>query len=86
VLEDMFRNGDSPELVIEKRGFKPITDPGELEALIREAEEENPGVLAKIGEGETKPIDYLIGQVMRKSRGKADPKLVREIVEKRLLR
>lgn len=86
VLEDMFRNGDSPESVIEKRGFKPITDPGELEALIREAEEENPGVLAKIGEGETKPIDYLIGQVMRKSRGKADPKLVREIVEKRLLR
>jgi aspartyl-tRNA(Asn)/glutamyl-tRNA(Gln) amidotransferase subunit B len=85
VLDEMFRSGGSPDSVIEKRGLKPIKDPRLLEKILDEVVEENPEVLSRIGEGMTRPIDFLIGQVMKKTRGKADPKETRRLLEKKLL-
>ena len=45
---------------------------------------EHTGAVEKITSGETKPVDFLIGQVMKKTKGKADPKKVRELIQKSL--
>ena len=85
VLEEMFGTGDDPRVIIEKRGLKPIQDEDLLENVLDEVVSENPDIATKIGEGNLKPIDFLIGQVMRKTEGKANPKKVRELIETKLL-
>ena len=80
VLEEMFRTGEEPDAVIDRKGLRPIQDAASLERVLAEVMAENPDVAARLGEGEQKPIDFLIGQVMKKTRGKADPKKVRELI------
>jgi len=84
VLDEMFRTGKTPEAIIDEKGLKTIQDIDLLKRMIKEVLAENRKTVAKIKEGETKPVDFLIGQVMRKARGKADPKRVRELVNKTL--
>lgn len=85
VLEIMFQTGQDPESIIDKRGLKPIQDEELLESVLNEVIWENPEAVNKIKEGMTNPIDFLIGQVMKKTQGKANPKKVREIIHKAFL-
>ncbi len=85
VLQDMFRHGKGPDAIIGERGLKPIKDARVLEEVLHEVEEENPGLLAQILQGEKKPIDYLIGQVMKKTHGKADPKVLRKLIKEKVV-
>ena len=84
VLEIMFETGREPEVIIEERGLRPIQDTGLLEAVLDEVMAENPEIAVQITEGETKPIDFFIGQVMKKTSGKANPKKVRELIQAKL--
>ena len=84
VLEEMFNRGDSPESIIDKKGFEPIQDMNLLEKILDEVMAENPQAVTQIKKGMTKPIDFLIGQVMRKTKGKANPKKVKELIKKNL--
>jgi aspartyl-tRNA(Asn)/glutamyl-tRNA(Gln) amidotransferase subunit B len=84
VLEEMFEKGVSPEAVIESKGLKPIQDSGALQKIVDEVFAKNPEAIAKIGEGNKKPVDFLIGQVMKKTRGKADPAALTELIQKKL--
>jgi len=83
VLEEMFKTGEGPDAIIEKRGLKPIDDSDTLEKILDEAISENPEVLAQIKMGMTKSINFLIGQMMKKTEGRANPKKVRELLHKR---
>ena len=85
VLEEMFQKGGGPEAIIEQKGLKPIQDTDQLERFLHEVMDENTNVVSQIRTGETKPIDFLIGQVMRKTKGKADPKMIRELIHNRLI-
>jgi aspartyl-tRNA(Asn)/glutamyl-tRNA(Gln) amidotransferase subunit B len=85
VLEEMFGTGASPESIIEEKGLRPLSDTGLLENKINEVVDENPGVVDKISAGETKPIDFLIGQVMKKTKGRADAKIVKDLICRKLL-
>jgi aspartyl-tRNA(Asn)/glutamyl-tRNA(Gln) amidotransferase subunit B len=85
VLEIMFQTGQDPESIIDKRGLKPIQDEKLLGSVLNEVMWENPEAVNKIKEGMTNPIDFLIGQVMKKTQGKANPKKVREIIHKAFL-
>ena len=80
VLAEMFQSGENPESIISRKNLQAIDDPGILVALVNEIIHQNPEVVEQIRGGETKPIDYLIGQVMRKSRGKANPTTVRQLI------
>jgi len=71
ILEEMFEKSVSPKAVIESQGLKPIQDSGALEKMVDE-------VLAK------NPLHHLIGQVMRKTRGKADPTALTKLIQKKL--
>jgi aspartyl-tRNA(Asn)/glutamyl-tRNA(Gln) amidotransferase subunit B len=84
VLEEMFRRGVRASSVIEEKSLRPIHDLDALERVLEEVIAENPDVTAKIREGETKPVDFLIGQAMRKTGGKANPNKLRKLLRKKL--
>jgi aspartyl-tRNA(Asn)/glutamyl-tRNA(Gln) amidotransferase subunit B len=86
VLGIMFETGKDPESIINKRGLKPIQDEERLERVLNEVMAENPEAVKKIREGMTNPIDFLIGQVMKKTEGKANPKKLRKIIDKEFLK
>ncbi|MGE9270974.1 MAG: Asp-tRNA(Asn)/Glu-tRNA(Gln) amidotransferase subunit GatB [Verrucomicrobiales bacterium] len=72
-----------PAEVAKEMGFEPA-DSGELEGLCEQAIEANPKQVADIQAGNTKLINFLTGQVMKLSRGKANPKQVTEILQRKL--
>ena len=82
VLEEMFKGGGGPDSIIDKKGLKTISDETALKRILEEIVSKNPEAVAQIRLGETKPIDFLMGQVMRKTRGKADPKKVKNLIQK----
>ena len=82
VLEDMFKTGSDPDTIIDEKGLKPISDDKTLKAILEEIISKNPGAVDQIKAGETKPIDFLMGQVMKKTKGKADPKKIRKLIQK----
>ncbi len=84
ILEIVFETGREPEAIIEERGLRPIQDTELLEAVLDEVIAENPEIVVQITAGETKPIDFFIGQVMKKTSGKANPKKVRELIQEKL--
>lgn len=84
VFEEVFRTGESPEAVVRARGLEQVGDRQQLEAWVRQAIEANPDAVQSYRAGKPQAAGFLVGQVMRLSKGKADPKrageLVREIL------
>ncbi|NOY81210.1 MAG: Asp-tRNA(Asn)/Glu-tRNA(Gln) amidotransferase subunit GatB [Kiritimatiellaeota bacterium] len=76
VFAEMFRTGALPQQIVASRGLEQVTDTGAIEALVERVISENPGPVAEYLGGKGKALQYLVGQVMRHSRGKANPKLV----------
>ena len=85
VLEEMFETGTDPDSIIHEKGLKPIQDRDSLMRILDRVMAANPDVVNQVKEGETKPIGYLIGQVMNETAGKANPKKVKELIQKTLL-
>ena len=84
VFAAMFENGKSAEEIISAEGLAQIQDAGEIERMCREVIEKNPESVAKYRAGNEGVFKSFVGQVMRASRGRANPQLVNEIL-KRLL-
>ena len=83
VLEEMFNEGKKPSVIIEEKNLKPIQDDTLLKQMLDEVLAQHPHVANQIEQGESKPIDFIIGQIMKKTRGKADPKKVRELINRK---
>ena len=84
VFEEMFSTGGNPQKIIEDRGLEQISDEGLLEAIIEEVIKDNPGAVEQFREGKDKAIGFLIGRVMAKTKGKANPGMVNDIITKKL--
>ncbi len=84
ILEEMFLSGEDATSIIERKGLKPITDDAALTEMVQQTLAENPQTVEKIKKGETKPIDFLVGQIMKKTKGKADARKVKEIISSSL--
>jgi aspartyl-tRNA(Asn)/glutamyl-tRNA(Gln) amidotransferase subunit B len=84
VLEEMFETGNSPESIIAERGLKLIDDTSVLQRIVDEVFAENPQAMSQIAQGVMKPVSFLIGQVMKKTDGRAHPKKVRDLIQKNL--
>ncbi len=82
VLEEMFTTGAGPDSIIEEKGLKTISDDTLLRKIVDEVISDNPKAVEQILSGETKPIDFLMGRVMKKTKGKADPRRVRDLIQK----
>jgi len=84
VFEEMWKTGKQPKEIIEEKGLVQITDTGALETAIGEILEANPAQLEQYKQGKGKVFGYFVGQVMKVTKGKANPKLVNEILRKKL--
>ncbi len=84
VFEEMYDSGESPQEIILKKGLKQISDTGELEAIINEVILKNPDAVSQYKSGKVKAIGFLVGRIMAKTHGKANPQIVNEIIVKKL--
>ena len=84
VFASMFETGKSAEAIIAAEGLSQIQDSGEIERICREIIQNNPDNVAKFRAGNEGVFKFFVGQVMRASRGQANPQLVNETL-KRLL-
>ncbi len=73
VLEEMFASGKKPSQIIEEKGLKQVSDEGAILKVIQEVIAENPGPVAQFKEGKEQVAGFLMGQIMKKTRGKAKP-------------
>jgi aspartyl-tRNA(Asn)/glutamyl-tRNA(Gln) amidotransferase subunit B len=83
-LEDAFETGDEVEVIVERRGLKQVRDASALEAWVDEALAENPGPVEQYRNGKEGALNAVLGQVMKKSGGSANPQAVRELLLERL--
>ena len=84
LLPEIFEKGGDPEAIVKERGLGAVSDAGALEAFVDQAIAANPRVVADYKAGKKAAAGFFVGQVMKLSKGKADPKLVGGIVAKRL--
>ncbi len=84
VLDAMWNGEGDADAVIEKRGLKQITDLSAIEKIVDKVLAANPVQVGQHASGEQKVFGYFVGQVMKATSGKANPKQVNEILEKKL--
>jgi aspartyl-tRNA(Asn)/glutamyl-tRNA(Gln) amidotransferase subunit B len=84
VFEEMIATGDKPESIIEAKGLVQVSDEGELSAVIDEVLAANPKEVEQYKGGKTKLMGFFVGQVMKRTRGQANPQAVNDILGKKL--
>ena len=84
VFTEMFATGEAPQSIVEKKGLAQMSDTGTLEAMCDQAIAGNPRSVADYRAGKAAALNFLKGQVMKLSRGNANPGLVGEILERKL--
>jgi aspartyl-tRNA(Asn)/glutamyl-tRNA(Gln) amidotransferase subunit B len=84
VLLNLFDSNETPEEIVKKRGFKQVSDPNALDSLIDQVLSAHASAVADFSSGQGKALGFLIGQVMQASGGKANPKIIRELLTKKL--
>lgn len=81
VFEEMFSSGKSPDSIIEEKGLKQVSDEGEIQKICRQILENNPEQVEEFKGGKQKVLGFFVGQVMKQTRGKANPQLVNKILK-----
>ncbi len=84
VFSEMFAGGESPGKIVEHKGLLQVSDTSALEQFCEQAIAANPGPAAEFKAGKAAALNFLKGQVMKLSKGKANPTLVGEILERKL--
>jgi aspartyl-tRNA(Asn)/glutamyl-tRNA(Gln) amidotransferase subunit B len=84
VFAEMFTSGEAPAAIVEKKGLLQVSDTGAIEKFCDEAIAANPKSAADFKAGKPAALNFLKGQVMKLSKGKANPNLVGEILERKL--
>ncbi|MDY0045639.1 MAG: Asp-tRNA(Asn)/Glu-tRNA(Gln) amidotransferase subunit GatB, partial [Syntrophales bacterium] len=84
VFEEMWRSAKDPKEIIEEKGLVQITDSSALEAVIDQVLKHNSSQLEDYRKGKDKLFGFFVGQVMKATKGKANPKIVNEILQKKL--
>ena len=84
VFNEMFRSGVSPLNIVESRGLSQVSDTVQLEAFCEEVVRANPGSVDDFRDGKEAALNFLKGQVMKISRGQANPKMVDDLLRKML--
>ncbi len=84
LLPTLLKEGGSPKAIVEEKGLVQISDPAAIEAIIDEVMADNPDELAKYRAGKKKLQGFFVGQVMKRSGGRVDPKLTNQLLGKKL--
>ena len=84
VLKTMFRTGEEASAIVEREGLAQVSDVAALEGLVDRLLAEHPDEVARYKAGKTQLFGWFVGQVMRQTRGKADPNIVRQLLQQKL--
>jgi len=84
VFEEVFASGKRPGDVVRERGLVQISDAGELAAIVQRVIEANPGPVADYFAGKEKALTFLVGQIMKETRGRANPQETNRILREEL--
>jgi len=85
ILEQMYHSKKGPKEIIEEQGLAQVSDESALSAVIDQIMEAHPKEVEKYRSGKTKILGFLVGQIMKETRGQANPKKVNELLQKALL-
>jgi len=84
VFEEMYRTGEKPSRIVQEKGWVQILDKGEIERAIEKAMQVNPKQVEDYRKGKEKLFGFFVGEVMKQTKGKANPKLVNELLKEKL--
>ncbi|MDI6793777.1 MAG: Asp-tRNA(Asn)/Glu-tRNA(Gln) amidotransferase subunit GatB [bacterium] len=84
VLTEIFATGKSPEKIVEEKGMVQISEEGALTGIIEEVLAANPQPVAEYRAGKTKALGFLVGQIMKASKGQANPGIVNQLLRNKL--
>lgn len=80
VFEEMIQTGGDPAVIVKEKGLTQVTDTAEIEAIIDRVISENPDSVSDFKNGKERALKFLMGQAMKESKGKANPKIVNELL------
>jgi aspartyl-tRNA(Asn)/glutamyl-tRNA(Gln) amidotransferase subunit B len=84
VFEEMYATGQPPAAIIERKGLAQISDASELAAIVERVLDENPKPLSEYLGGKEPLFKWLMGQVMKATRGQANPQVAQEVLQSAL--
>jgi aspartyl-tRNA(Asn)/glutamyl-tRNA(Gln) amidotransferase subunit B len=84
MLDEMFNTGKDPDTLLKEGERSQISDTRQIEDVITQVIQENPQAVADFKAGKETAIKFLVGQVMKATTGRANPKLVNELLKKKL--
>ena len=84
IFEDMCETGKNPNKIIQEKGLSQISDEGEIERLVDEVLNNNPDNIEKYKNGKIKLLGFFVGEVMKFSKGKANPNTLNKLLKKKL--
>jgi len=84
VFPDMMESGKDPKIIVEEKGLLQVSDEGELSSMVKEIVAANPAQAEDFRNGKDKLMGYFVGQLMQKTKGKANPKIANELFVKEL--
>ena len=84
VFEIMSETGENPEKIVEEKGLKQVTDTSAIEAIVDMIIANNPDNVTAFRNGKTNLKGWFVGQVIKESKGKANPQIVNELLSKKL--
>ncbi|MEA2048124.1 MAG: glutamine--tRNA ligase/YqeY domain fusion protein [Campylobacterota bacterium] len=84
VFEEMVKSGENPTHIVEAKGLIQISDPSQISPIIDEVIAKHPENVAKFKAGNSKLLGFFVGQVLKATGGKANPKVVNELVAEKL--
>jgi aspartyl-tRNA(Asn)/glutamyl-tRNA(Gln) amidotransferase subunit B len=84
VFAEMYETGKDPEVIVEEKGLRQVTDTGAIEALVDQVIADNMDKVEQYRSGKDKLFGFFVGQVMKLSQGKANPKMVNDLLKDKL--
>ena len=83
IFKTMIESGKSAQTIVQEQGLAQVSDDSALEKIIEDIIKENDKVVAQIKEGKDSAMAFLVGQAMKKTQGKANPKKINELIKRR---
>ena len=80
VFEEMFESGENAKDIVEKKGLVQMSDEGAIKAIVEKVVEANPQSIIDYKAGKDRAIGFLVGQIMKETKGKANPQIVNKLL------
>ena len=84
VFVEMASSGKTAAEIVKQKGLSQISDSGELEAVVEKIIKENPATVAEFKAGKQKALQYLMGQIMKATKGKANPQVTIRLLQAKM--